>query len=91
MVELLKQKNGAPIPLEKQAAMLFAAGAKFFAEVPIAKVRETASMFVQYMDDNHTDALKEIKDTGVISDGAKKTLASAMEEFRLAHPEIHGA
>ena len=88
MVELLKQKNGAPIPLEKQAAMLFAAGAKFFSDVPIAKVRETALSFVQYMDDNHEDALSDIKKTGVISDDSKKTLASGMEEFRLAHKEL---
>ncbi len=88
MVELLKQKNGAPIPFEKQAAMLFAAGAKFYSEVPIAKVRETAAAFAQYMDDNHGDALREIKDMGVISDNAKKALASAMDEFRLAHKEL---
>ena len=88
MVELLKQKNGAPFPLEKQVAMLFAAGAKFFAEVPIRNVRETAAAFAQYMDDNHADAMRDIKDSGVISDNAKKTLAGAMEEFRLAHKEL---
>ena len=68
--------------------MLFAAGAKFFSDVPIAKVRETALSFVQYMDDNHEDALSDIKKTGVISDDSKKTLASGMEEFRLAHKEL---
>ena len=88
MVELLKQKNGAPIPMERQVAMLFAAGAKFFSDVSITKVRETAAAFAQYMDDNHEDALQDIKKTGVISDNAKKTLASGMEEFRLAHKEL---
>jgi len=88
MVELLKQKNGAPIPMEKQVVMLFAAMNKLFAETPIARVPEAARGFAEFVDTEHTAALKEIKEKGVLSDDLKKTLTHAMEEFRLAHTEL---
>ncbi len=88
MVELLKQKNGAPLPLERQVTILYAATAKFFGNVPTAQVSKTAVMFAEYMSDNHSSTLTEIKEKGVLSDDAKKTLGVGMEEFRLAHKEL---
>ncbi len=88
MVELLKQKNGAPIPVEKQVVILFAGANKFFNDVAIAQVQKTAGAFAGYMDSDHADVLKEIKQKGVVSDDLKKTLTRALEEFRLAHAEL---
>src|SRR3989344_4736734 len=88
MVEVLKQKNGAPFPVEDQVVILTAANAKFFNNVPTAQVTATAGMFAQYMKDSHGAALTEIKEKGVVSDDAKKTFGTGMEEFRLAHPEL---
>ncbi|HTR18795.1 MAG TPA: F0F1 ATP synthase subunit alpha [Candidatus Paceibacterota bacterium] len=88
MIELLKQKNGAPIPLEKQVAMLYAASLKLFGDVSVARVRETASKFVDFVDAQYKKVLGEIKKTGQLSDDSKKTLAKATEEFRLAHKEL---
>ncbi len=88
MAELLKQKNGEPLAMEKQVALLFAANAKFFTEVPTKEVRNAASQFVAYVDDHHPNMLRGIKETGVLSDDAKKELGTAMEEFRLAHKEL---
>jgi F-type H+-transporting ATPase subunit alpha len=88
MVELLKQKNGEPIPVERQVAMLYAASQKFFHSVAVAKVRETASKLVEFIDSNYPQALTDIKSTGLMSDDTKKTFAKAMEEFKLAHKEM---
>ncbi|MCR4325739.1 MAG: F0F1 ATP synthase subunit alpha [Patescibacteria group bacterium] len=91
MVEVLKQKNGAPIPMEKQVAILYAAGHAFFADVPVDKVTDVEGRFAEYMDGQHGKTLAEIKKTGQLSDELKKTLNTAMEEFKLAHPEIQEA
>ncbi len=88
MVEILKQKNGEPIPTEKQAAMLFAATHKFFANTPVDKVRGAAHRLVEFLDGNYRSVLDDIKKTGAISDDAKKMLNQANEEFRLAHKEL---
>ncbi|MEK7092907.1 MAG: F0F1 ATP synthase subunit alpha [Patescibacteria group bacterium] len=88
MVEVLKQKNGAPIPVEKQVAILYAAGHKFFAEVPVNKVTAVEAQFTQFLDAQYAKTLAEIKKTGQLSDELKKTLNIAMNEFKLAHKEL---
>ncbi|MDB5238418.1 MAG: atpA [Candidatus Kaiserbacteria bacterium] len=91
MVEVLKQKNGAPIPMEKQVSALYAASNKFFLDVPVNRVAETEVLFVEFLDAQYKAMLADIKKTGVLSDDSKKTVTTAMGEFRLAHPEIFSA
>ncbi len=88
MVEVLKQKNGAPIPMEKQVAVLFAAGQKFFADVSVSQVTSVEARFAEFLDDGYEATLLEIKKTGVLSDDSKKALHKAMEEFRAGHGEL---
>ncbi|OGG74112.1 F0F1 ATP synthase subunit alpha [Candidatus Kaiserbacteria bacterium RIFCSPLOWO2_01_FULL_54_20] len=88
MVEVLKQKNGAPIPMELQVAILYAASAKFFADVPVAKVTAVEAHLAEFLDGQYAKTLAAIKKTAVLSDELKKELTKALEEFRLAHPEL---
>ncbi|MDO8561640.1 MAG: F0F1 ATP synthase subunit alpha [bacterium] len=88
MVEVLKQRNGSPIPVEKQVAVLFAADKKFFADVAISRVNEVEAAMIEFMDGQYAKELAEIKKTGVVSDGVKTSLTRALEEFRLAHKEM---
>jgi F-type H+-transporting ATPase subunit alpha len=91
MVEVLKQKNGAPIPMEKQVSALYAASNKFFLDVAVNRVAETEVQFVAFLDAQYKEMLADIKKSGVLSDDSKKTITAAMGEFRLAHPEIFTA
>ncbi len=88
MVEVLKQKNGAPISVEMQVAILYAAGHKFFADVAVTKVTAVEAQLAEYLDGQKADTLAEIKKSGALSDESKKELNRAFEEFRLAHPEL---
>ena len=88
MVEVLKQKNGAPIRVEMQVAILYAAGQKFFADVPVANVTKVEAQLSEFLDGQYSKTLAEIKKTGVLLDELKKELNRAGEEFRLAHPEL---
>ena len=88
MVELLKQKNGAPIPTEMQVAVLYAASHKFFVDVPIVKVRPAEELLMEFFEGQHAKTLAEIKKSGVVSEDTKKELNNAIEQFRLAHPEL---
>lgn len=87
MVEVLKQKNGEPLPVEKQVALLYAASHKLFLGVPINKVRDAGKQFLHFMDSNHESTLADIRTSAQLSDESKKSLGQAMEEFRLAHKE----
>ena len=88
MVELLKQKNGAPMPVEIQVAVFYAASQKFFADVPTAKITAVEAQLAEFLDTKSAKALAEIKKTGELSETTKKDLNKAIEEFRLAHPEV---
>ena len=88
MVELLKQKNGEPLPMEKQAALLLAAQHKLFADVSVARVREAAGAYLSFLDSNHSSVLAEIKNSGLFSDDTKLALNKANDEFRIAHKEL---
>lgn len=88
MVEVLKQRNGSPLPIEKQVAVLYAADQKFFADVATARVSEVEKSLIEFLDGQHSKELAEIKNTGVISDKLKTALNRALAEFRLAHREL---
>src|SRR3989344_2659695 len=88
MVEVLKQKNGAPIPMEKQVAAIYAANQKFFRDVPVGKVTTVERAYTEFLDSNFSPLLSGIKKSGQLSDDAKKELGKSMEEFRLAHSEL---
>ncbi len=88
MVEVLKQKNGHPIPLEKQVAMIFIAGKGFLNATPVSKVVEVEAQFTEYLDNQHSSVLSAIKTTGQLSDESKEAILKAGEEFKLAHPEL---
>ncbi len=88
MIEVLKQRNGSPISMEKQVAVLYAADRKFFADVSIQSVSKAEAALVEFLDGQYSKELAEIKKVGVMSDGLKKKLDRALEEFRLAHKEL---
>ena len=88
MIELLKQKNGEPLPFEKQVILLYAAQLKMFNDVAAAKVREIGKLFLEFVEAQHEKALAEIKKTGLLSDDSKQEITKAIEAFRLAHKDI---
>lgn len=88
MVEVLKQKNGEPLPIEMQVAILYGAGHKLFADVAIARVIEAEGRFVTFLDAQYAETLAGIKKSGALSDESKESLNKAMGEFRVAHGDL---
>ena len=88
MVEVLKQKNGSPMPFEQQVIDLFAAVNKLFIDVPMAKVKQAEAQWIEFVNAGYSDILEDIKKTGAVSDEGKKKLTGAMESFRTAHKEL---
>lgn len=88
MVEVLKQKNGEPLPMEWQVIDLYAAVNKLYLDVPVSKVREAGLAWMQFVNSAHPEVAKDIKKSGANSDETKLALNKAMEEFRVAHREF---
>ena len=87
MVEILKQKNGAPIPLERQVVAIYAATNKFLASVPVAKIPAVEQKLLEFFDTRYPKVFAAIKERGIIADDTKRELTAGLEEFKNAHRE----
>ncbi len=87
MVEILKQKNGSPMPVEQQVVNLYAAVNKLFIEIPMPKVKQAEAQWLEYVNAGYSSVIDDIRKTGAVSDESKTQLNAAMESFRTAHKQ----
>ena len=68
-VELLKQPQYSPMPVEKQIAIIFCGTNGLLSKVPENKVLEFEKQFLDMMEVKHKDVLEQLKADGVIISG----------------------
>ena len=76
LVELLKQGQFVPQPVEEQVVTLFIASKGVLDSIPVDKIQEFRGEFIQKMRAQSGDVLKSIVDTGKMSDDAAETILS---------------
>ncbi len=81
IVEVLKQPQNSPIPVEKQVIIIFAVVNKFLIDVPAELVGDFQTELFEYLDANHPDIAKTIRETKAI-DSIKDGLSSAIADFK---------
>jgi F-type H+-transporting ATPase subunit alpha len=79
-VELLKQGQYSPVPVEKQVAIIYLGTKGMLNDIPINKVREFEAEFLQVMEMKHKDVLNDLK-KGVINDTITSKLESIAKEL----------
>ena len=72
-VEILKQGQYAPVSVEKQVAIIYLGSKGLLRNVPVNKVREFETEFLDYMDAKHRDVLDTLK-AGKLTDEVTGTL-----------------
>lgn len=60
-VEVLKQGQYSPMSVEKQVAIIYLGTKGLLQNVPVRKVREFESNYLQYMESKHSDVLEDLK------------------------------
>jgi len=80
----VKQPQYAPLPVEKQVAILYVATTGKLDDVPTPRVREFESQFYRFLETERPDVLKELGDTKNLTDELKKALDEGVDEFRKA-------
>lgn len=78
-VELLKQAESNPFPVEHQIASVYLGTKNLLKEVPVERVREFETDFINYLEAKHKDALKTLK-SGKLTDEATDALENAAKE-----------
>jgi F-type H+-transporting ATPase subunit alpha len=82
LVEILKQGQYQPMPVEKQVASIWMATNGFVDDVPVNKVRAFEAEFLAYVEVNAPEVLRGIKDSKTLSDDAKAALKSQVAAFK---------
>ncbi len=60
-VEILKQNEGSPLPVEEQVAIIYCGSRGLLGNVPVKKVKEFEEEFLSFMKSKHADALATLK------------------------------
>lgn len=79
-VEILKQGENAPVPVEKQIAIIYCGTKNLLRQVPVNKVKEFEATYLDHLDRNHRDVLDQLRD-GKLTDEIKSTLESVAAEL----------
>ncbi|OGG16618.1 F0F1 ATP synthase subunit alpha [Candidatus Gottesmanbacteria bacterium RIFCSPHIGHO2_02_FULL_39_11] len=82
MVELLKQKLNSPMPVVEQIVVIFAGTAGFLDDIPIGKISEFETRYLEYMKLEHAKLLKTIEKEQKLSDETIEKLKKAITEFK---------
>ncbi|MCU1659448.1 MAG: F-type H+/Na+-transporting ATPase subunit alpha [Pseudonocardiales bacterium] len=82
LVELLKQPQYRPQPIEEQVVSIFLGTRGFLDSVPVADIRRFESEFLDHVRRHHEGILAEIRDTGKLSDELAERIAEVVKEFK---------
>lgn len=82
MVEILKQDQYKPMPVERQIMIIYAGTQGYLDDIPTAEVSRFEQEFLKFMEMNHPDIAKTIKDTRSLDDDTADKLKKAIEEFK---------
>jgi F-type H+-transporting ATPase subunit alpha len=81
LVEILKQKQYAPLGVEKQVVVIYAASKGYFDEIPVDKCRQFEADFLTEMENLHSDVLTEIIEKKDLTENVVNKLNSILDDF----------
>jgi F-type H+/Na+-transporting ATPase subunit alpha len=82
LVELLKQPQYDPMPVERQVVSVWAGTGGYLDDVPVGDVGRFEREFLDELGRKHQGIYDSIKETGALSDDTATALKDAIEQFR---------
>jgi F-type H+-transporting ATPase subunit alpha len=80
-MEILKQKQYAPMPVEEQVLIINAAIKGYLDEIPVDDILRFEEEFLDYMRTTSEELLKKIADTGEMDENTEKALNEETNKF----------
>ena len=81
LVEILKQGQYAPVPVEEQVAVIFVATQGLLDAVPVHRLRELETEFIGKLQIQHKDLLDAIRETGELTDEHREVLSGVASDL----------
>ena len=89
LVELLKQGQNAPLPMEEQVMVIYAGSNAWVDDVAVSEVRRFEAELLEFLRSNHPEILEHIRTTGALPEEAD--LKTAFGEFKRSFVPMEGA
>ncbi|HEV1284072.1 MAG TPA: F0F1 ATP synthase subunit alpha [Bryobacteraceae bacterium] len=90
MVELLKQGQYSPVPVEKQVLILYVGTQGVLDDLPLPQVRAFEQEFFHFVENARPGLLPEIREKKTLTDEIKAQINSIVKEFKLQFIKDHG-
>ncbi|MEX0855931.1 MAG: F0F1 ATP synthase subunit alpha [Gemmatimonadota bacterium] len=90
-VELLKQPQYAPMPVEQQVVVIYAVTNGYLDTVPVEKVGAWERGFLDFLEAQHPELLQGVRSEKVISDEAEANLKAAIDDYNARFAAEQGA
>jgi F-type H+-transporting ATPase subunit alpha len=82
LMELLKQEQYSPMPVEEQVVVIFAGVRGYLDDLPVEAVRRFEKEFLRFMHEKHQDILDDIREKKELTPETEEKLKKAIEEFK---------
>jgi F-type H+-transporting ATPase subunit alpha len=82
LVELLKQPQYSPFPVERQVVSVWAGNEGYMDDVPVEDIRRFEAEFLDYLQRNESGIYDAIRETGDLKDDTVVALKDAIDTFR---------
>jgi len=82
LVEILKQPNYAPLPVEKQVLIIFAGTNAFLDDLPVESVRKFEAELYRFVENAHPQVLVDLREKKAIDDDLKARMIAVLKEFK---------
>jgi F-type H+-transporting ATPase subunit alpha len=82
LVEVLKQAQYAPLPVERQVVIIYAGVNGFLDGVDVSEIRHFEAAMYRYLDVHHKDLLADIASKQALDDDIKARLGKSLEAFK---------
>jgi F-type H+-transporting ATPase subunit alpha len=82
VVEVFKQPQFNPTPVEVQAAVLWAVQNNFFDDVPVDKIKDFQTKLTDFLNTRKAEVLTKVRTEKAISDALAGELKAAVSEFK---------
>src|SRR5690242_6628235 len=82
LVEILKQGQYQPLPLEKQIVIIFAGTKGFLDDLPVEQCRKFEDGLYQFIDNAHSAVWEEIRTKKALDDALRGKVEAAIREFK---------
>jgi len=82
LVEVLKQPQYQPVPVEKQVAIIFTVTNGYLDDVKVEHIRQWEREFLDYLEAKHPEILNDIRTKKALDDDLTGRLKRAIDAFK---------